>query len=294
MNRLINQVYRDPIPLHCLGCVDLADGEAVKPGSFHRAFTNQHHSKLQLTLLVDRFWCSKNRRKNLLLLFVLGFVRILYLNRFNHTEYSFFLYNLDIFWFIEFAQIFNFLFWYAVNIQNHICKSCSTGMFYMFAKLPLSNNIICNVYYDLGHYRISPVANPLIFHLCESAKCQTFPEIRKSGKVGSVTFWQHLCQLQTRTLFACSGAPKGWQRAAVVAPRGAKRARGPAVTPWLPLTSTRSASGSPPSPRRWRAWTVPTSRPISRRDRPACRPMRSRHSPPLHRRWGAGFEKKIS
>jgi hypothetical protein len=35
MNRSINQVYRDPIPLHCLGCVDLADGEAVKPGSFN-------------------------------------------------------------------------------------------------------------------------------------------------------------------------------------------------------------------------------------------------------------------
>jgi hypothetical protein len=34
MNQSINQVYRDPIPLHCLGCVDLADGEAVKPGSF--------------------------------------------------------------------------------------------------------------------------------------------------------------------------------------------------------------------------------------------------------------------
>jgi hypothetical protein len=35
MNRSINQLYQDPIPLHCLGCVDLADGEAVKPGSFH-------------------------------------------------------------------------------------------------------------------------------------------------------------------------------------------------------------------------------------------------------------------
>ncbi len=118
-------------------------------------------------------------------------------------------------------------------------------------------------------------------------------------------FWQHLCILQTRTLFASSGAPKGRrQRAAVAAPRGAKREeRGPAVTPWLPLTSTRSASGSPPSPRRWRAWTVPTSRPISSRDRPACRlissrdrpacrPMRSRHSPPLRRRWGAGLDEK--
>ncbi len=28
-------MYWDPIPLHCLGCVDLADGKAVKPGSFH-------------------------------------------------------------------------------------------------------------------------------------------------------------------------------------------------------------------------------------------------------------------
>jgi hypothetical protein len=44
---VIVQVYRDPIPLHCLGCVDLADGEAVKPGSFHRAFSNQNHSKFQ-------------------------------------------------------------------------------------------------------------------------------------------------------------------------------------------------------------------------------------------------------
>ena len=39
------QVYRDPIPLVCLGCLDIMDGEAVKPGSFHRAFTNQAHSK---------------------------------------------------------------------------------------------------------------------------------------------------------------------------------------------------------------------------------------------------------
>ncbi len=31
MTLSINQVYRDPIPLHCLGCVDLADEEAVKP-----------------------------------------------------------------------------------------------------------------------------------------------------------------------------------------------------------------------------------------------------------------------
>jgi len=41
----IIQVYRDPIPLPCLGCQDIADGEAVKPGSFHRAFTNQSHNK---------------------------------------------------------------------------------------------------------------------------------------------------------------------------------------------------------------------------------------------------------
>jgi hypothetical protein len=53
--------------------------------------------------------------------------------------------------------------------------------------------------------------------------------------------------LQTRTLFVSSGAPKGRrQRAAAAAPRGAKTGeRGPAATPWLPLTSTRSASGSP-------------------------------------------------
>jgi hypothetical protein len=45
MNQSINQVYRDPIPLHCLGCVDLADGEAVKPGSFH------HHVTLYLNAI---------------------------------------------------------------------------------------------------------------------------------------------------------------------------------------------------------------------------------------------------
>jgi len=39
------QVYRDPIPLVCLGCLDITDGEAVKPGSFHRAFTNQAHNR---------------------------------------------------------------------------------------------------------------------------------------------------------------------------------------------------------------------------------------------------------
>ncbi len=39
MNRSINQVYRDPIPLHCLGYVDLADAEAVKPASFHHHVT---------------------------------------------------------------------------------------------------------------------------------------------------------------------------------------------------------------------------------------------------------------
>jgi hypothetical protein len=32
-------MYRDPIPLHCLGSVDLADGEMVKPGSFHHHVT---------------------------------------------------------------------------------------------------------------------------------------------------------------------------------------------------------------------------------------------------------------
>jgi hypothetical protein len=37
MNRSINQVHWDSIPLHCLGGVDLADEEAVKPRSF------QHH-----------------------------------------------------------------------------------------------------------------------------------------------------------------------------------------------------------------------------------------------------------
>jgi hypothetical protein len=35
MNRSINQVYRDHILLHCLGCVDLADGQAVNLGSFY-------------------------------------------------------------------------------------------------------------------------------------------------------------------------------------------------------------------------------------------------------------------
>ncbi len=38
-NQSTNQVYWDPIPQHCLGCVDLADGEAVKPGSFHHYVT---------------------------------------------------------------------------------------------------------------------------------------------------------------------------------------------------------------------------------------------------------------
>jgi len=33
------QVYREPIPTTSLVCTDLADGEAVKPGSFHRAFS---------------------------------------------------------------------------------------------------------------------------------------------------------------------------------------------------------------------------------------------------------------
>jgi len=35
------QVIREPIPTSNLVCTDLADGEAVKPGSFHRAFSNQ-------------------------------------------------------------------------------------------------------------------------------------------------------------------------------------------------------------------------------------------------------------
>jgi len=39
------QVYRDPIPMDSLRCQDLADGEAVKPGSFHRSFSNQGGSK---------------------------------------------------------------------------------------------------------------------------------------------------------------------------------------------------------------------------------------------------------
>jgi len=39
------QVYREPIPTNNLLCIDLADGEAVKPGSFHRAFSNQNTSR---------------------------------------------------------------------------------------------------------------------------------------------------------------------------------------------------------------------------------------------------------
>jgi len=39
------QVYREPIPTTSLICTDLADGEAVKPGSFHRAFSNQNTSR---------------------------------------------------------------------------------------------------------------------------------------------------------------------------------------------------------------------------------------------------------
>jgi len=39
------QVYREPIPTTNLVCTDLADGEAVKPGSFHRAFSNQNTSR---------------------------------------------------------------------------------------------------------------------------------------------------------------------------------------------------------------------------------------------------------
>jgi len=41
----IVQVYREPIPTSSLVCTDLADGEAVKPGSFHRAFSNQSTNK---------------------------------------------------------------------------------------------------------------------------------------------------------------------------------------------------------------------------------------------------------
>jgi len=51
------QVYRDPIPLSCLGCQDIADGEAVKPGSFHRAFTNQSHNKNAFRV----FWISQEQ-----------------------------------------------------------------------------------------------------------------------------------------------------------------------------------------------------------------------------------------
>jgi len=39
------QVYREPIPTPSLICYDLADGEAVKPGSFHRAFSNQNTNR---------------------------------------------------------------------------------------------------------------------------------------------------------------------------------------------------------------------------------------------------------
>ena len=39
------QVYREPIPTTSLICTDLADGEDVKPGSFHRAFSNQNTSR---------------------------------------------------------------------------------------------------------------------------------------------------------------------------------------------------------------------------------------------------------
>jgi hypothetical protein len=34
MNRSINHVDWDSMLLHCLGCVDLTDGEGMKPGSF--------------------------------------------------------------------------------------------------------------------------------------------------------------------------------------------------------------------------------------------------------------------
>eukprot|EP00092_Neocalanus_flemingeri_P040148 GFUD01043732.1.p1 GENE.GFUD01043732.1~~GFUD01043732.1.p1 ORF type:complete len:829 (-),score=244.19 GFUD01043732.1:674-3160(-) len=38
------QVYREPIPTNSLVCTDLADGEAVKPGSFHRAFSSTQNT----------------------------------------------------------------------------------------------------------------------------------------------------------------------------------------------------------------------------------------------------------
>lgn len=38
------QVYREPIPTNHLICTDLADGEAVKPGSFHRAFSSSQNT----------------------------------------------------------------------------------------------------------------------------------------------------------------------------------------------------------------------------------------------------------
>jgi len=50
------QVYRDPIPLPCLGCTDIADGEATKPGSFHRAFTNQGHNRNAFRV----FWTTED------------------------------------------------------------------------------------------------------------------------------------------------------------------------------------------------------------------------------------------
>jgi len=41
----IIQVYKDPIPLVQLECIDLTDGEGGKQGSFHRAFSSQNTSK---------------------------------------------------------------------------------------------------------------------------------------------------------------------------------------------------------------------------------------------------------
>lgn len=41
----ILQVYKDPIPLSQLECIDLTDGEGGKQGSFHRAFSSQNTCK---------------------------------------------------------------------------------------------------------------------------------------------------------------------------------------------------------------------------------------------------------
>ncbi len=143
MTGSINQVYRDPIPLHCLGCVDLADGEAVKPGSFHRAFTNQHHSKLQITLVVYRFYVLKTGEK-ILFCFCFGFFPYPLSEQINHTEHSFFSLQFRHSLVPWVSTNFNFLLIYFdmlfTYLQNHICVSFS--MFYMFAQRPMSKNII--------------------------------------------------------------------------------------------------------------------------------------------------------